>query len=197
MMKPQKIEVVEAASSAEIIAITPSITNDITNFVITIENSGTNLIDNTSNLVFRADYGTEVIEPINTIIYAGKTVNYSASYAIPSNSNAASVCVELVDYEDKQLDRSCVNINSSIHISEPYPNPSAGLMTVDVMLENSTTIKVRVINRSGQPVLTQSFEGTKGLNKLLIDAQGLPQGLYIIEVNSGDKTKQFKTSIIR
>lgn len=193
----QQIEVVNAESSAEIIAITLSTTNDITNFVITIENTGTNIINNTSNLVFRADYGTEVIEPINAIIYAGKTVNYSTSYAIASSSNTSAICVELIDSQKTQLDRSCININSTIHISEPYPNPTQGLITVDVTLANSSSINIRVLNRSGQPMLTKSFDGITGLNNFLIDAQGLPQGLYIIEVTAGNKTEQFKTSISR
>lgn len=193
----QQIEVVEPNSNAEIMAITPITTNNITNFVVTLENSGTSLIDNSSSLIFRADYGAEVIEPVNTLIYAGKTINYSATYAIPSNSSTSSICVELIDAESTQLDRSCVNINGSIHISEPYPNPTKGLITIDVLLESVTPIKIRVVNRSGQPVLIKSFDGTMGLNNLLIDAQGLPQGLYIIEVNSGGKTEQFKTSIVR
>ena len=193
----QQIEVVDAQSSAEIIAITPRTTNAITNFVITIENSGTSIIDNSSSLVFRADYGTEVVEPINTTIYAGKTINYTASYAIGDNSNTNSVCVELLDINKSKLDRSCLNINNSINISEPHPNPSTGIFSIDVMLESDIEIMVRVLNRSGQPVLTKAFNGTIGLNNLLIDAQSLPQGLYIIEASAGSKTEQFKTSIIR
>ncbi len=193
----QLIEVVNPISSASIIAVTPLAGNDKINFVVTIENTGTNSIDSTSNLVFRADYGTEVIEPINALIYAGKTINYAASYAIASNSNTKSICVDIIDPIKIKLDKSCVNITVAVNISEPYPNPTTGVFKVDVNLESGALIKIRVVNRSGQLVLTKLYEGEIGLNQLIIDGQVLPQGIYMIEVNAGGKTEQLKASVVR
>ncbi|MCF6352996.1 MAG: PKD domain-containing protein [Cyclobacteriaceae bacterium] len=193
----QLIEVVNPISSALIIAVSPLASNGKINFVVTIENTGTNSIDSTSNLVFRADYGTEVIEPINAIIYAGNTINYSASYAILSNSNTKNICVDIIDAANSQLDKSCVNINAAVNISEPYPNPTTGIFKVDVNLESGALIKIKIVNRSGQLVLTKSYEGKIGLNQLIIDGQVFPQGIYMVEVNAGGKTEQLKASVVR
>ncbi|MCF6296770.1 MAG: PKD domain-containing protein [Flavobacteriaceae bacterium] len=195
----QQIEVVESSSSGEIIGVTSiAVPNgDKTNFIITIENSGTSIIDQTSSLVFRADYGAEVVEPINTQIYAGNTINYTASFALASSSSTQNLCVELRNPSAIQLDRECIILTANVVISEPYPNPSSGLVNIDVLLEDGATVNVRLINRAGQPVLTNSFEGVIGLNKITIDGNGLPQGLYIVEVNAGGKTEKFKTSIVR
>jgi PKD repeat protein len=189
------IKVVEPITKASIIAVTPVVDTDKTNFLITIENNGTTLLDSKMNLVFRADYGAEVIESLNGVIYAGKTINYQPSFAIPPNSSIENLCVQLI--EEVQLDRNCTSLNSPIIISAPYPNPGIGLINIDIMLETESTIDVTLFNRSGQPVKAISNLGLVGLNELIIDGQLLPQGLYIIEVEVGNEKKQFKTSIIR
>ncbi len=193
----QQIEVVEPYSSGEIIAITPITNGDKTNFLISLENSGTSTIDQSSSLVFRANYGAEVIEPINTQIYAGKKINYSASFALTSSSSTQNLCVQLRSPSKVQLDRECILLEPGIIISEPYPNPTSSLATIDVILKKESPIKVRVVNRAGQLVYTNTIDGTIGLNTITIDGNRLPQGLYIIEVILENKTEKLKLSMVR
>lgn len=191
----QQIEVVPSETKATIIAITPVMQADKTNFLLTIENNGTALLDSNMSLIFRADYGTEVIETFDGLIYAGKTNNYQSKFALPPSASPTSVCVEFM--ANTQLDKACISLDESIIISDPYPNPSRGKMAIDVILEKDSEIKINVLNRSGQPVIFKSVDGVTGLNELIIDGQGLPQGIYIVEVTTGEKTEIFKTSIIR
>jgi len=191
----QLIEVVAPETKATLVAITPVEDLDKTNFMLTIENNGTTILSSNLNILFRADYGTEVIEPFDGLIYAGKTINYNASFALPANANPANICVELI--EINPLDKECILLKEEVLISDPYPNPSSGLISVDVMLETVSTIELRLINRSGQPVIKKSVEGVIGLNAIILDGTTLPQGMYIMEIVAGGKTEILKTSIVR
>jgi len=191
-----QIEVVAPITKASLLAITPVADNDKTNYILTIENSGTTLITNSTNLIFRTDYGAEIVEPINAVIYAGKTINYSPTFAISANSSTQNLCVELRSADAIQLDKNCITLNSSIVISEPYPNPTSSLANIDVILKKESSIEVRVINRAGKAVYNNSFVGVIGLNKISIDGSTLLQGLYIIEVITEGKTEKFKLSIV-
>ena len=191
------IEVVNAETKAEILAITPIENANQNNFVITIENIGTTTLGSQNSLVFRADYGTEVIEPLNQMIYANKTINYTSSFAVPGNASMESLCVELLDESGELLDRNCKTINVSTVISKPYPNPGKSTIFIDVTLDKASSINVRILNRSGQLQLSQTYDGTEGLNPLNIDVSGLFQGLYVIEIATDTTTKQFKTTVLR
>ncbi|VAW49208.1 Cell surface protein, partial [hydrothermal vent metagenome] len=193
----QLITVVEPLTNVQIIAITPVLKEDKTTFILTLENTGTTIINNSTSLVFRADYGTEVVEPLNTILYAGKTINYTPAFAIASSSTTDMLCVKLLSAAAIPLDEKCVTLGAPVIISEPYPNPSSGNSTIDVILEDAQEIKVRVINRAGQPVFSNIIKGVTGLNKMHINGITLPQGLYIIEIKVGKERELYKISITR
>jgi len=192
-----QLEVVAPITEASLLAITPIADNEKTNYILTIENSGTTLITNSTNIIFRTDYGAEIVEPINTVIYAGKTINYSPSFAITSSSSTQNLCIELISPEAIQLDEECIALNSSIVISEPYPNPTIGQADIDIILERALTVHIRLINRTGQPVYSATYEGVSGLNKFSIDGIGLPQDIYVVEVSVNGKSEQFKLSVVR
>ncbi|MCB0496864.1 MAG: PKD domain-containing protein [Cyclobacteriaceae bacterium] len=193
------IEVVAPETSASIMAITPMKDVSKTNFIVTIENTGTTLLDDEISLVFRTDYGAEVVEALTQTIYAGKTNNYLASYALSSSTMVKNICVELVDTKSQNtlLDKNCVVLNSEATVSDPYPNPSNGRVSIDVILETDGPIDIRVLNRAGQEMIVKSYQGVKGLNQLILEDALLTQGIYIVEVSSNGIAQKNKITIVR
>ena len=194
----QLIEVVAPETSGIIKSITPLTNSDKTNFVVTIENTGSTTIDEGTNLIFRTDYGAEVVETLNQTIYAGRTVNNISSFALSSSSFANSLCLELFETDENLLlDRNCISLNEHITISNPYPNPSNGPINLDVILNKADNIQVRIINRSGQLQLSETFQGAIGLNQLKIAGETLSQGIYIVEVFANGITQRNKITIAK
>lgn len=191
------INVVVPDEQANIQTVIPFEDNGHTSYLITIENTGTTTLNNNNQLIIRANYGTEVIEQLNSVIYAGKTINYIPSFATTNGTLPNNVCVELVGVEGNILDRNCASTNNQNTITLPYPNPAKNLFTIDVILPEAQEILVRILNSNGQEQLINSYPGINGLNQLTLDVTSLLQGLYIIELTAGSTTQQYKISIVR
>ena len=194
----ETIEVVEPETNAVIKAITPIEDNGKTNFVVTIENTGTTILGNEIDLVFRADYGVDVVEELDKVIYAGETHNYVSSFALSSNTVANNLCIEMVDSpHETSLDKNCIVLKSLPVISEPYPNPSNGKIYIDVIASEANPIQIRILNRSGQLKFSKSFDGKKGLNQVVVEDATLISGIYIVEITTSGTTRRYKATIAK
>jgi hypothetical protein len=75
---------------------------------------------------------------------------------------------------------------------EIYPNPASNVVTLDIELENMTSIMLaRVLNLQGQVVMEKEVENFKSGN-VELDVNNLSSGNYMIQIFSkdGSKTKQ-------
>ncbi len=64
-----------------------------------------------------------------------------------------------------------------------YPNPTNGQVMVD--LNTSETTLITLSDMSGKRIYTEALKATNGIHS--IDLSNYPQGLYIIQVQSGDR----------
>ena len=74
-------------------------------------------------------------------------------------------------------------------IGQNYPNPAAGLTKVNVYMQNSGDLSLKVTNLTGQTLM--SMEKTNilaGVNEFVIDASKLSSGIYFYTVKQGDKS---------
>jgi hypothetical protein len=76
-----------------------------------------------------------------------------------------------------------------------FPNPAQNEVNIDFTLSSNKTVEVRVFDITGKLVTTNTFEGTEGLNKNVLDISGLNKGIYILECNDGDKVRTSKLLI--
>ena len=74
-----------------------------------------------------------------------------------------------------------------------YPNPITSKTKISYELNQSTTVKVNLINYQGK-VIQCLFEGqqVQGIHELIFDSAHLPSGIYFISVidNAGVRTKR-------
>lgn len=80
-------------------------------------------------------------------------------------------------------------LQSSFQIA---PNPTSSDIRLIVNLEKTSDIQVAVLNQLGQVVRTMDFKNIQN-EQLTIPTQELSNGIYFIQIQSGDKqaTKRF------
>lgn len=70
-----------------------------------------------------------------------------------------------------------------------FPNPSAGLTTVDFTLRKQSDVELRILDVSGRTVLTQRHEAMlKGENRIQVNTSSLSRGVFILELADGSST---------
>lgn len=67
-----------------------------------------------------------------------------------------------------------------------YPNPSTGIVTLDISLEAVQDISIRLVNLLGREVYTRNLENAGNL-KLQMDLSHLSQGIYILSVRTDER----------
>jgi len=77
-----------------------------------------------------------------------------------------------------------VNNDLSLKI---YPNPTVGKVTIESL--NSGNIDLKVIDPTGRMILSKTNIGGKTIN---IDLTGYSKGIYLIKVNSMEKSAMYK-----
>jgi hypothetical protein len=71
-----------------------------------------------------------------------------------------------------------------------FPNPNNGQFTIN-WLENSTDFTATLFNLNGQVITSVQSNA----NSIVVSANGIATGLYILEVKGGDKTFRTKLTI--
>ena len=66
-----------------------------------------------------------------------------------------------------------------------YPNPSFGLVNLELQNVLNGQVQLRVIDYSGRNMLEQRFVNRTGTLNDHIDLSALPMGIYVIELNNG------------
>jgi hypothetical protein len=70
------------------------------------------------------------------------------------------------------------------------PNPAKSDIAVNVQLQESSMVAMRVINASGTTVLYKTADAGKGINNILVEGSGkLKPGLYTLEVIVNSKER--------
>lgn len=73
-----------------------------------------------------------------------------------------------------------------------FPNPARNLVRLDVPVEVSTTLKLRVLDGAGVPKMEFSTPARAGNNLVIIPVEKLSNGLYVVEIRYGNQLKLAK-----
>lgn len=80
-------------------------------------------------------------------------------------------------------------VSRSLKVSDCYPNPTRGITTLTIRVENASTVSVEVFNLTGQKVLeVPTSNMTKGVNSITFDASSLNSGVYFYTVTAGSES---------
>lgn len=75
------------------------------------------------------------------------------------------------------------NLTTAVkHIGELYPNPAREQATIDIWMEESASLQLRVYSVSGQMVKDLKFDLDKGTNRLNIHLSDMNSGIYYINL---------------
>jgi hypothetical protein len=84
-------------------------------------------------------------------------------------------------------------IPEKYNLSQNYPNPFNPTTLLRFSLPNSSFVKLKVYNLLGEEVKTLLNEyKAKGFHNITFDASGLPSGIYIYRLITGEYTSSKK-----
>lgn len=120
---------------------------------------------------------------------------YSYTDNEPGKQDVRFYRLKLVDY-DGRFTYSAVRpvvFGSQVKF-QVYPNPSAGLFNLLLQANDGETILAKVYDLSGKMVQQYNTIANGFMQKVLIDLhkQSFSAGLYLLEVNAGDKKQSFR-----
>ena len=87
---------------------------------------------------------------------------------------------------------------NTFEVSQPYPNPSNPTTSIQFVLPENSSVKLSVYDLLGREVNTL-IEGNMnaGRHTLRVDGEGLPSGIYLIQVESDFGTRIHKWTLVK
>lgn len=71
-------------------------------------------------------------------------------------------------------------------VGEIYPNPARDEASVEITLNKASSISARIIGVTGQQVVSRSETLAAGTHRLVIEMESLPEGLYVLQIVTGN-----------
>jgi hypothetical protein len=98
----------------------------------------------------------------------------------------------------------CHDVSVSVSAESPIvsaitlsPNPVADLTNLSFVLDHSADVSLSLVSLSGQVVLQQSAALNAGPNKLVMDLQQLPVGMYFAHLKADDFAHTVRVAVMR
>jgi hypothetical protein len=67
-----------------------------------------------------------------------------------------------------------------------YPNPADVIVNIEAWIGTSQDARLELIGMDGKRILSEPFAGNAGILKKTLDVSGIPGGIYLLRVISGD-----------
>lgn len=78
-----------------------------------------------------------------------------------------------------------------------FPNPASHELTLDIHLTADRPVKVSVMDISGRTLMLNTYDLHKDNNRVTMDVNGLPSGMYLVRVENGEVIGVQKLMIVR
>lgn len=92
---------------------------------------------------------------------------------------------------------SAVSAHSPLNEMTVFPNPSSGVMTLNLQSEFETTLNITVMDLMGrifaEPVKNRTL--TSGISQFQLDLRDLPSGTYLLQARAGEAAKTHRIII--
>ncbi|MCX6257650.1 MAG: T9SS type A sorting domain-containing protein [Bacteroidia bacterium] len=75
------------------------------------------------------------------------------------------------------------------------PNPSDGRFSVEYQSSGNTNDRITIYDITGRIMLTREITGYNKESKVKFNLSGFPEGLYMLEINSGGRISTRKLLI--
>lgn len=120
--------------------------------------------------------------------YCKNSSTYSGNQGYQANVVASRLSNGKVKVNRKASNSSFVNskiLGEDVRTSI-YPNPSTGLININVSAPNSGTIYIYINDVDGKNILSSVYNSEKGANNFKINLSDLISGVYIINIKDAD-----------
>ncbi|WP_350107387.1 PKD domain-containing protein [Fulvivirga sp.] len=166
---------------------------------LTISNSGSIRHD---SLLVTIDLGGEASfqQIIRTSLPPQETITRLLDLGL-SNTRLEYLCATVesfytIEEENAANNNSCITYNSaSLVTSLPYPNPSEGIVFIDLITTKEAMVQIQIINNQGHLVSAFTDTKPKGNNSLTLDMSELSGGAYLVRLKILGTEKLFRVMI--
>jgi PKD repeat protein len=87
-----------------------------------------------------------------------------------------------------QLEEGEVRLPEVFEVSNAYPNPTAGVFTLDLLMSQAGTVELLITDYSGRLIMQRTYENLSELEQTF-DITAHASGIYILRLQSQDETK--------
>lgn len=190
-------DVVESAdiTGPTVIAVEPIISTNIK--VMFDENVDKTTCENTDN--YTLDNGI-IVEAAAQHAFNKAQVNLTVS-AMPDNSYVLSI-KNVTDevgnvMEDQEYGFTFVGIEETIPDAKVnvYPNPADDVLNLSFVSNNSSDLVISITDISGKLLYNELANISSGSNNLQIDVSGLSKGIYILKLEEGTSSLQYRVVV--
>ncbi|MBK6274264.1 MAG: T9SS type A sorting domain-containing protein [Saprospirales bacterium] len=117
------------------------------------------------------------------------TADIYFDYNLPIKTNTAGTLIDNIILGIK-------NINSKDGILDVYPNPSTGNFIINFEAKGIFPLNVKIIDLKGSTVFEKNVNHAEKSN-IVVDANNLPNGVYLINMNSEKENWIQKLMIVK
>ncbi|KAB2913518.1 MAG: T9SS type A sorting domain-containing protein [Bacteroidetes bacterium] len=159
-------------------------------FTATINNKSVTFDDTTTTSNIRVWTFGDNTAPVIT------TKNPTHNYATVGTFDVKLVVIDnnqCVDSVTKQITTTNVSVGEIAGLNglDVYPNPTTGVLQLNINWQGNSVLTVKVTDITGKTVYTEAIED-KGAIKQTINLQHLPNGTYLLHLQSADGEKTLK-----
>jgi uncharacterized repeat protein (TIGR01451 family) len=103
-----------------------------------------------------------------------------------NNSASADIVVDTVEVEEVIPEFTTGNFSGNPDATEVslYPNPSSGHLNIAFVANEEGAASIHIISLTGQTVMTENMNATKGQNNMSIGLDSLTKGIYIVSIKT-------------
>ncbi|MBI3220374.1 MAG: PKD domain-containing protein [Bacteroidetes bacterium] len=164
--------------------------------VVTITNNSNVTVTDPSILIELAG-GASVKKQLSASIKPTKDFTQVLDFQlVPQTITYLCAEVQASGDTDLFLNRKCVSLNDQEILLAPYPNPAIDSLMLDWISKNGSSVSVDIFNAAGVVVFQQSITSVvSGLNRLSVNVEALPVGVYFIRFSDSVVTRSFRFAV--
>ncbi len=159
----------------------------------TIINQGTRNVDHYFLTATLGD-GSRITERVDSFLASGTGMIYYfvAGYEATEYQANSFLCIQASqpndEIDDNALnDRLCKPLENDIRIVPPYPNPTNGSVSFEILMPREAKLKVEMYDVLGHKLMdVYNATAPKGTQTFKLDLNGYPRGVYILKVRFND-----------
>jgi hypothetical protein len=130
--------------------------------------------------------------PVGIYNIIGFGTQYAGSY--PYNSGYSLQPRSMADFQQVNVGINDIQNNLTAAI---FPNPASTKLTVTFTHDKDETYTARIMYMTGRVVLSEEGKVINGDNTLVYNTSNLSNGMYILELHTGEKSLTTKISIAK